>query len=270
MRRSHDFSPGRATLGVAAMMLAVAVTGCFNPFSPQVAPNRGVSKSPPQPSTAEGVVRLFEWCWNNQDIDQYQEIFTDDFKFQFAATDTAGNAFRDRALTRSDEIETERHLFVGGSPTEPPANKISLTLDQNLIAQTDGRAGKDNFTYHREILTQVVLAIETETESFRVTGAARFFVIRGDSAIIPADLVQKGFRPDAKRWYIERWEDETIGGTVAQAAARHAPDPDRRAVRTSTPAGPAGASLARNAAPAQAQNLVVTWGFVKRTFYPHR
>jgi hypothetical protein len=269
MNRSRGIGPGRAALGMTGVMIAVLVTGCFNPFSPKVAPNRGVSKAPPAPSSAEGVVRLFEWCWNNQDIDQYQEIFTDDFKFQFGATDTAGNAFRDRALTRGDEIDTERHLFVGGSPTERPANKISLVLDQNLIAQTDSRPGKQDFTYHREILTQVVLKIETDAESFQVTGAARFFVIRGDSAIIPGDMLQKGFRRDSKRWYIERWEDETVG-SVAQAAARHAPGPEARAVRASIAAEPAAASLARTAAPGEAQNLNVTWGFVKRTYYPRR
>ena len=32
-------------------------------------------------------------------------------------------------------------------------------------------------------------------------------MVRGDSAAIPAEL---GFGPDSTRWYIERWEDETL------------------------------------------------------------
>jgi hypothetical protein len=244
-----------------AGVLAIALSGCFNPFDPRVAPERGVSKSAPAPTTPEGVLRLFEWCWNNRSIDEYTEIFTDDFRFQYAATDSAGNANRNPVSTRFDEIETARHLFVGGNPTEPPANKIELTLDQNLIAQIDSRPGKQDSTYHREIVSQVVLAIDTDAGNYRVTGQARFFVIRGDSAVIPADMVQKGFRPDSKRWYIERWEDETVGSSTGASAAR--------------PAGTGLAAVPIRVGPGAdlgilPRPLYVTWGYIKSLYAPLR
>ena len=47
--------------------------------------------------------------------------------------------------------------------------------------------------------------------------------IARDSAAIPAELVSRGFKPDSLRWWIDRWEDETIGsGGMPAAAARPA------------------------------------------------
>jgi len=48
-------------------------------------------------------------------------------------------------------------------------------------------------------------------------GFANFFMVRGDSALIPADLAARGFRPDSTRWYIERWEDDTFQEVGARA-----------------------------------------------------
>ena len=66
------------------------------------------------------------------------------------------------------------------------------------------------------------LTIKTEGNTeYRITGNARFFVVRGDSALIPQEL---SFRPDSNRWYIDQWRDETlqgVGGTLlARSAAR--------------------------------------------------
>ena len=44
----------------------------------------------------------------------------------------------------------------------------------------------------------------------RIAGAASFYLVRGDSAQIPPDLQARGLRPDRSRWWIERWEDETL------------------------------------------------------------
>jgi len=280
MKRALPTSLRRPALACAAGLLAVLSAGCFNPFDPRIAPNRGVSKAPPLPTSAEGVVQLFDWCWDNQAIAEYEEIFTDDFRFQFASTDTAGNSYREHSATREDEIEIARHLLVGGSATEPPANKITLTLDQNLIPQQDGRPGKLDFKYHRLIVTQVVLSIDTEGEDYNVTGVARFFVIRGDSALIPAAMFQKGFRSDSLRWYIDRWEDETVGGTLAQAAAIRAGHGTLSlAPRSLADAAPMAAmprigrregSEGGPPAPSTSSSapLWVSWGYVKRAFDP--
>jgi hypothetical protein len=244
------------------------LAGCFNPFDPLVAPNRvGVASDPPPvPSRPDQIIRLFEWCWDHRSINDYEEVFTDDFLFAFAETDSAGRAFQGAVLTRTDEIETARHLFVGGG-TSPPANSISLDLDPNLFALPDSRPGKKNITYHREIITSVVLKIETDEESFRVTGNARFFVVRGDSALIPTDLRNRGFGPDSTRWYIERWEDDTqgAGGTIGNAVVRDRGRSGLSARPSVTEGKPVDGQSRSQAAP-----LRVTWGFVKSVFYPPR
>jgi len=260
----HAFRRAAAlSLPLAALLLA----GCFNPFNPLVAKDRaGASDPPPNPSRPDQIIRLFEWCWDHRSITDYEEVFTDDFLFAFASTDSAGRSFQGAVLTRTDEIETARHLFVGGG-TSPPANSISLQLDQNLFALQDTRPGKKDTTYHREIITSVVLRIETDEESFQVTGDARFFVVRGDSALIPQDMVDRGFRPDKDRWYIERWEDETqgSGGGIANAVVRDRGRSGLSARPSVTEGKPVEGQSRSQAAP-----LGVTWGFVKSVFYPRR
>lgn len=206
---------------VLLLALAALSQGCFNPFDPLTAARRGVSEPAPVPNTAQGVLDLFAWCWNQRAYEEYTEIFTEDFEFRFASADSAGNAYRDRALYRQDELDTARHLFVEGTATEPPATRIALIYqDRNFVPQRDSRPGKA-FPWHQEIKRSVVLSIDTQDQQFRINGAARFFLVRGDSAKIPEEMLQRGFGPDVNRWYIERWEDETVGapgegGLIAQ------------------------------------------------------
>ncbi|MBI5710094.1 MAG: hypothetical protein HZC42_07310 [Candidatus Eisenbacteria bacterium] len=208
----------RCGLAAALGTLPLALAGCFNPFAPLVAPAAGIYVPPPAPSTPQGVVRLFAWCWNNRAASEYREIFTDDFRFQFALGDSAGNQFRDRPLDRAAELEIAQHLFVGGG-SEPPATSIRLTIDPTLNPTPDTRSGKDP-GWHKEILTNVDLSIKTEDNEYRITGRARFFVTRGDSALIPQELKDRGFGPDPNRWYIDAWWDETETGPGGAAARR--------------------------------------------------
>ena len=211
---------------LAVLVLACACAGCFNPFDPRVSQLRAVSSPAPAPTSPANVVKLFEWCWQNKSIDQYSEIFTDDYRFQFAQGDSAGNIYRDRPITREDELISARNLFVGGTD-RAPASSITLHFDNTLIALGDTRPGK-NPKWHKSIRTHVDLNVviphdDGSTETNQVTGFALFFLVRGDSAAIPKELRDRGFTPDSTRWWIERWEDETLpsgGGSPAMAARR--------------------------------------------------
>jgi hypothetical protein len=256
------------------LVAALAAAGCFNPFVPKLAPTRGVSEPAPAPNTARGLLDLFAWCWNHRAYDEYTELFTEDFEFHFASADSAGNVFRDGALFRQDELDIARHLFIEGTATEPPAIKVSLTFDRVFVPQPDSRPGK-TYPYHQEVKRNLVLTIDTEDQNFRITGAARFFVVRGDSAKIPDDLVQRGFRPDANRWYIERWEDETIEGAALTADLGAA---GLSAVRSAmlrggsqrlTAAASPYAGGAGNAATAW-PNPTVTWGYIMALYHADR
>lgn len=216
---------GRALALTCVALLGPALAGCFNPFNPLVSSDRGVSTPAPVPSSPENILRLFEWCWNNRAIDEYREVFTDDYRFAFAQTDSAGNAYRDQPYRREDELASATNLFVGGG-AQPPASSISLTFDRNLYVQPDSRAGR-NPRWHKQITTRVTLSVRADEIAYDVQGSALFFVVRGDSATIPPALIDQGFRRDSTRWWIERWEDQTVqlGGGLSAGemhAAAHA------------------------------------------------
>jgi hypothetical protein len=254
----------RRTLALAVLAtLVVAVGGCFNPFSPRVAPTAGVYVPPPSPTTPAGVIRLLEWCWKNRDITQYRDVFTDDYQFVFGLKDSAGNTTRDAPLTREDELNSARNLFVGGA-SQPPATSVTLNLDPTLNPQPDSRPGK-NAKWHKEILTGVDLSIKVEGgREYRISGYARYYVVRGDSAVIPAEMKGRGFGPDSNRWYVERWNDETLGdaaATTQQGAAL------ARALRTAgTSALPSGRSRAASPSDYTYLPVELTWGELHKLY----
>jgi hypothetical protein len=204
----------RRLLIALALLALVAVTGCWNPFQPSVL-GRGVSTPPPAPNTPSNTLLLFKWCYENRSQAEYRELFTADYRFAFAALDTNGNAYRDQPWTRDDELESSRKLFEGGEADQPAASLITLVLDRSFRVQNDTRPGKYNPEQRKTITTQVNLTIQTvDGTATNVNGKATFFLVRGDSALIPDDI---GLGPDPNRWYIERWEDQTYAPTGAQA-----------------------------------------------------
>ena len=206
----------RIAPGLAAIAGLVTLAGCFNPFSPQVLSQR-VTSAAPTPNSPQNAVKLFEWCWVNRGVDEYRELFTDDYVFISAGTDSAGNPSRDIQARRDDEVQTAENMFIG-SAEKAPAEQITLLFDKSLIAFPDTRPGK-NSRWHKQIRTSVDLKVRIDSgNSVEVTGNALFFITRGDSAAIPAELKSRGFAPDSLRWWIDRWEDETLGDGAVQAS----------------------------------------------------
>jgi hypothetical protein len=175
--------------------------------------------APPSPDSPANAIRRFEWGWNNREPESFRQLLAGDFRFVFALGDSAGNAFRDDPIGREEMLVCLQHLFVTGG-VAPRATSIVLTLDPALVPLPDSRPGRDP-KWHKEILTSVDLTIRTEDlDEFRVTGNARFFVVRGDSAVIPAELAAEGAGPDSTRWYLQEWRDETLtaGGTTLRTS----------------------------------------------------
>ncbi|MBI5170894.1 MAG: hypothetical protein HZA61_15500 [Candidatus Eisenbacteria bacterium] len=213
----------RHLFAVLAFAAAFGVSGCFNPFAPLVSTQRVASTQAPIPSSPTGVVKLFEWCWQNRDLSRYEEIFTDDYRFTFAEGDSAGQPYRQTPYTRETELTNVGGLF-NGSEDRLAAKSIQLTLDKTMISLPDPRPGKDP-KWHRSIRTHVDLTVDLDlgggsVDKQIVTGNALFFLVRGDSAAIPQELADRGFVRDSTRWWIERWEDETLqvgsSGAIAE------------------------------------------------------
>jgi len=203
----------RRFLAAAILLALLGVTGCGEHGS-VTAPRPNPRGGAPAPNSPENAIRLFEWGWDHRDTLAVAEVLAGDFRFFFALGDSAGNVFRGDPVDRETMLRMDYHLFIGGG-NAAPAKSIALQFDPKLIPQDDGRPGKDP-RWHKEILTGVNLSIRTDDNSWNVQGNARFFVVRGDSALIPQDLVAKGLGPDSTRWYIDRWDDETLSGPGAR------------------------------------------------------
>ena len=205
-KRRSPLLRSASRLLLAAVPLVLA--GCFNPFNPDILTQR-VTSAAPSPTTPQNAVRLFEWCWKNRGVEEYAELFTEDYQFLSAGLDSAGNETREIQARRDDEVLTAENMFIG-SVERPPAADIKLDFDRNLIAFPDTRPGKVA-KWHQTVRTSVNLKVSIdEGNAFEVTGFALFYLVRGDSAAIPAELKSRGFKPDSLRWWIERWEDETL------------------------------------------------------------
>jgi hypothetical protein len=186
-----------AFTGIAALS-ALAALGCAT---------KTVAPAPPEPPPANSpanAVTRFDWALNHRDAGAIESMLTSDFQFVSTSTDSAGNAAsvaRDRAW-----------LVAALDSLMSSSEQVSLVLDNNLIAFPDSRTGKSS-TWHKEIRTFLDLEVRIDIgNAVEVSGNALFFLTRGDSVIVPQELVNRGVRPDSTTWWIERYEDGSIGG----------------------------------------------------------
>lgn len=169
------------------------------------ATNNLARESPPPPvaQSPTGALLLLEWSWDNREDVKLSGLYSEDFRFVFASVDSAGNPYLNSPWTREDELIVSRNCFGA-------VRSIVLTLDQALVVLDDDRPGKDP-RWHKTIRTQVSLQATTSSPlSYDISGHAKFYFVRGDSAAIPPELVAQGYLPDSTLWWIDRWEDETV------------------------------------------------------------
>ncbi len=92
--------------------------------------------------------------------------------------------------------------MLEGGGALPPLRAIHVSFVGRPVVAGDPRPGKDA-RWHRIVRTGVVLAATAIRDGRPlerlVRGDATFYVVRGDSARVPRELVARGFRPDSAR-----------------------------------------------------------------------
>ena len=204
------FLPIRAA---ALAGLFAALSGCTTQIILPVAPEPDVAPAPATPGVA---LSRLAWGWKHRAIDPCRDLFTCDYEFVFAPSDSAGIRFQNRPWTRPDELDFALHLFETGSATAPAASYVGLDMERVPQILPDDRPGKDP-RWHRRVNTPFVAVVEAPGLQFRILGFEAFYFVRGDSACIPQELRDRGYEPDSTRWWIERWVEDIV--TAAPAAA---------------------------------------------------
>jgi len=188
----------------------------------------GCSKSgPTQPSapvapvadTPEHALDLLVWCYDHRDVAHHRILFTEDYVFDFALVDTVTGTFRDSSMTRDQELIYANHLFATGVGILPAATSIALTLGPPIVPIPDGRPGKDP-TVHKEASVTSNLVADFVGASVQIRSPVKFYLVRGDSAAVPPELVALGALRDSTRWYVEGWVEELSRPVGTRAAAR--------------------------------------------------
>src|SRR5438876_1460241 len=172
---------------------------------------------PPVPSTPADALALLRWRWENRDVARYRELFTDNFRYNYAGGDSSGAAYQTTPWGRADELASATGLFAGGNPAQAPASSIALVF--TAAAQPADRSFPGlSYPWHQQLVAPWTLDIaRTDGSSLAAGGQSLWFLVRGDSAVIPQELKDRGFSPDPGRWYIERWSEQVDTRPIVSA-----------------------------------------------------
>jgi hypothetical protein len=164
--------------------------------------------TPPSAASPAGALRVLEWAWNHRDLERYAALLPEEFTFASLSGDSAGNPYRATPWLRAHELAAIDHLFHGGNPSHPAVTEVSLAFD-DLHVMADPRPGKSP-RWHKSVRARMVLDLALDGGGgISLTSDPWFFVVRGDSATVPEDLLDQGVVPDSTHWYLERWEEPT-------------------------------------------------------------
>jgi hypothetical protein len=211
-------SPGR--LALAALLVLIA--GCSGAGSTRL--DRLLTAATPaaRPPAANSPLALMQnmsWCWENLSESYYRQILSSSFLFDFGSADSSGRAYRDNSWNVDDERLFAHNLFVAGSVYAAPASSITLSLT-SMQLDVDLRPGR-TYPWHQAVYADMNLNIlKVDGTAFQITGPVKFYVARGDSAGIPADL---GAVADSSSWYLDGCVDLAAGTSSPQD-----PTPTRR------------------------------------------
>lgn len=160
-----------------------------------------------------GLMRRFEWAYENRELSTYAALFTADFRFHFSDPELARKY--PFGWSREDEVLAARHLFEGfvndEGDTLPRAVSIKLTLGPLVVAR---RPARSNWEYEKVVIDArtVRLWIRTEDGGYMVNESHhQFWLVRDDVAHI-----SPGQEESSNRWYIQKWVENPAMLAAAQ------------------------------------------------------
>ncbi len=204
---------GLMRLSVLALGLAVLplASGCgSNPFNPPVDDGGGLPVDTPMNDTPQNTMTRFERTYEKQVLDQYELLFTSDFRFTFSSQSDPNlvNLYGNN-WGKDDEVESTSHLFDGFTNEAgvfvQGASDIALTLTGAQFIDDPSRP--DSGAYYKYVIVPTIsleLAIP-ETDGFAIAAPHDFYLVRGDAAVLDANQ-----QATADRWYIWRWDDKSL------------------------------------------------------------
>jgi hypothetical protein len=205
---------------LALVLVAPLVAGCgSNPFNPPIDPGGGLPVDTPLNDTPQNLMLRFEASYENQVLNEYEKLFTSNFRFTFSSQ--SDQNLVDRYGTnwgKDDEIESTSHLFDGFTNEtgqfQGPASAITLSLAGAQFIDEPTQPDSGSF-YKRVYVSPVSLRIEiaaTEETIYDIAAPHEFYLVRGDVALLDGTQEAR-----ADRWYVYRWDDKSpaIGTTAA-------------------------------------------------------
>jgi hypothetical protein len=193
----------RLRTALALALVASAAACSHTPTAPKVA---AAPSAPAPPPTPLAVANYFQSCWQNLSARNYDVMLSADYQFDFAPWDSSW--FGRPPWSRADEESCVVHLFQTGTTSQPPTTSITFNFLATPTDSADPRPGM-NPKWHRLITILPSLRVYYPDNYFELTGLELLYVVRGDSAHIPAELSAAGVKPDSTGWWLERWTDAT-------------------------------------------------------------
>ena len=85
----------------------------------------------PTPDSPQNAVALLRWSWIQRSTDAARLVYSAAYRFDLTPADSIDNA----PIGRDDELSIERHLFMTGTATEPPANRDRSPIARDCLVE---------------------------------------------------------------------------------------------------------------------------------------
>jgi len=175
------------TLIVSAIITAVIVSGCWNPFSPDTDPDPAPVQYHVPVDSAYKVLENLQFAYISRDIGHYLDCFRDDFEFHLQEIDWDdynGDGLIDEYWGL--DLEEDFHILMFNNVSSIELN-LAGTQESPWTGDSTGLSLQLPRTFDLKVYTNAA-----HSEGYRASGSA-LFICREDSS--------------TGEWYIWQWWD---------------------------------------------------------------